>query len=160
MSTDAAGVLAAIDGAVRDWETSSDAMRWTPSRLPSLNQAQKETARRLCARTGVDGYAAMFMVLDAEPVSSPGAQIQAIGRAVASAFAPALAQVGAVCRTLGKAFGNLPVQRMAHDLDAGKNPRAHIRCAVCNPCANSGPVLGVKPSLPKGRRHSRKRKWR
>lgn len=67
MRTVATDILDTIDGALRDYETSWDAMRWAPcSVFPRLSAAQMAVARRLAADTGIDGYATVLLV-DGEP---------------------------------------------------------------------------------------------
>jgi hypothetical protein len=186
MTTDTSHVLAAIDSALEDYAVSADAMRWAPARLPRLNREQKLIARRVCAETGVDGYAAMFMVLDVaaqnddsphwdEVSAAAGALLAEIavpvldqlGRAVQSmvdAFKPAFQQMAVSCQAFGQAVDrafSVPFERIAHDLDAADRPRFHARrCATCNPQGNPGPTLGIKPSVRGRRKGSRRRRSR
>lgn len=44
--------------------------------------------------------------------------------------------------TLLRAFGGMmtSLTRAGHQRDARLHPRAHVRCRICHPCANSGPL--------------------
>lgn len=121
-------ILAAIDGAVRDWETSADAMRWSPEpvRLKPPPPVWMEVM------VDVEGFHRAITGM-AETVNQ-----------MARGFSEAN-------QSLARALAN-----MGHTWDARDNPKAHVRCARCHPCANPGPMLGVKPSLPRGRRHRRR----
>lgn len=64
-----AEVLATIDGALEEWHATgeawrAEAMRWQPGPVPQLSPRQMEIAGQVAARTGCDGYAAVFMVAD------------------------------------------------------------------------------------------------
>lgn len=128
-ATDA--VLASADGAVRDWETSSDAMRWRPDRaVPVAPEVPPVTIDFATLNRGLSQMHAAFTKM----ASDFGKALQPFGRILA---------------------------RMGHDLDAENHPRAHVRCRTCHPCANPGPMLGVKPSLRSQRAHrQRKRRKR
>lgn len=67
---DPAGILDAIDSALRDDSVSGDAMRWTPATLPVLSPRQMAVARQLCASTGMDGYAAAVAIADASELGA------------------------------------------------------------------------------------------
>lgn len=108
MSAD--GTLALINGALRDYETSSDAMRWSPD--PE--------------RVAPDPALPMvFVDFDLGPLVRGFQQMsEALARAVIPAFHAAIE----------------PVRQMAHAVDAGWYPRQHIRCHQCHPMANPKPL--------------------
>lgn len=59
-----ADVLAAIEGALDNWEGSTDSASWSPSPYPPLSPFHQDAVRRICAATGMDGYAAWLAFAD------------------------------------------------------------------------------------------------
>lgn len=147
-------ILADIDDTLAHWAWSADAARWNPSPpIPRLNLAQAEVARRVSAQTGVDGFAAAFMVADVAEHGMASPHWDAVlpaGRMVADEMtdeaAAALAAVGRVFREmfdqLGRAMTARARQMMPVFADLGKSfhligaassPRAHRYCGTCHP---------------------------
>ncbi len=177
-------VLASIDSALADWGTSADAMRWAPQPpLFRLTRAQQAIAGRVSAQTGADGYAAAFMVLDVaarstgspywpevhDAIAADRREAQDAFQGLVRSFSLPFDQLAEGMRVAAAAFGRSLANSFrqvtkavsagwAHDLDARRDPRAHIRCAVCHPCANPGPMLYVKPSARRPYRRRRPRR--
>jgi hypothetical protein len=127
VTTDTPGVLAAIDGALEDSTTSSDAMRWNP-----------DAGRIIC-----DGGGAIWPE-----------RWSVLRHSTYYYNVIVIPEVTSLMRGFQRMAATLQPLFAAHDYHAASNPSAHIRCATCNPCANSGPALHVKPSLrAKRRRH-------
>jgi len=56
--------LTSIGAVLDDWERGPDAARSSPDVFPCLGALHKAAVGRLCARTGMDGYAATLIVAD------------------------------------------------------------------------------------------------
>jgi len=111
-STDA--VLAAIDGAVQDWERGPDAARWhpggAPDRLAGLHPATVTEAQ-------IATMSAM--------VASLGRSMQVYANALAVAMAEAFKPLASLTADL------------AHAQDVSERPRWHrSHCRRCNPAGN------------------------
>jgi len=65
VSTDTTDVLGSIDDILKAWEGSSDAaVHDNRAGFPPLDDIEMEIAARLCADTGIDGYAAAYAIAD------------------------------------------------------------------------------------------------
>lgn len=99
-------VLDTIDGALRDWETSPDAMRWNP--VLSGDRASTEQG----------------LIIDISGI----VQAMEIASAAVAAFAATMAEALKPFAWLGRT--------LAHDRHMAQHPREHIRCHVCHQQAN------------------------
>lgn len=139
MSVDA--TLAAIDGALQDWGTSEDAMRWQP-----------EHERVICD----DGRPLMpvrqppnFWAICPEPYVQINAYAESFQRAAVSFSVdvqPFIEGLKRACDAITRAFLTAcpaavePFTRLAHSAHAIQYPRQHIRCSRCNPAGNPKPL--------------------
>lgn len=100
----AGDILDAIDGALLDWETSQDAMRWTPA---EKRPVRADDAMAALARTAIDmsGIVRGFQQMG-----------EAMGRALYEMFAP-LRKLSATLATI------------AHM----QEPGSHGHCRTCHP---------------------------
>ena len=82
MSTD---ILTEIDEALA-WDGSPDSMRSSPSPFPSLGDTAMDVVARVCAATGLDGYAAWLATADVVHYgrSSPHWDVVAAGLSLTS----------------------------------------------------------------------------
>lgn len=154
------GILEAIDGTLAEWRGSADAMRWSTAAppFPRLNGPQAAVARRLCADTGIDGYAAAVIVADVSDLGalSPWwddvrpAALKVMDEAEREAKARIEAWLAEHARAIQE-FGEslaaalTPVLRAAvdafHGFASALEPRRHRdRCRACNPRGNPGPL--------------------
>lgn len=152
MATDTAYVLSAIDAALEDYAVSEDAMRWNP-----------DAARVICDKGGTlwpqlwspwrhgTYHYTVTAILDGDGIGEAVAPLMCSFQQMAEAM-------GKYAQAWARAMDPvaLSLRRVAHDFDRHEHPRAHIRCATCNPCANPGPLLGVKPSARRVRRKRRR----
>jgi hypothetical protein len=134
MSAD--GTLDLIDGALRDYELSSDAMRWTPG-----------GASRADKWIGLQGMTPSLVIFDEMTTFTTG--IQAAGQALAS-FGAAI--------TGGFALSVFqPDMAAVHRAHAIYWPRQHIRCGDCHPLANPRP-LAISGAAYRRRQKARRRR--
>lgn len=178
-------ILAAIDGAVRDWETSADAMRWVPGAPEEtsgdVGMSPVEWIRRYFGSAGHVTSPGPFATggvigrrdADLIPVMlSPGAAYVRSEDGEIGTIDPctinitfAASEFSEACDQAAFALRNLSITVTApikprdsfHMLHLFGRERPWWRCPVCHPDGNPGPMLGVKPSLPRGRRHRRRR---
>lgn len=130
--------LEAIDGALRDWSMSQDAMRWAPE----PNSAAEGTGRPQVLIT-VDTTHANAALQHLTQ------QIQQLATAIAGPLVPML-------RKATEAFAPL-IKLQAHAHDAAQRPRWHRRhCATCNPAGNPPPLAGKYKPGPKAARMRRR----
>lgn len=125
-------VLDLIDGTLRDYETSADAMRWTPD-PDARDRADKQGEVTVTITSDLSGfYAAMAEVT--------AGLIRTFGEMLVSPWVKSVKRLA---------------EQLAHDIDARERPRWHVRrCTTCNPgCA-------LTPPCPGGREYSRRRKAR
>lgn len=116
--TSAGDVLDSIDGTLRDYETSADAMRWTPDPPPVTVRDETERV-----------YLEWNHVISAEALTEFGRQISAM-------FSQMTAAPGAMSVPLAKMAAAVAHARAAQD-------RKHrIRCRTCNPAGNPPPFPG------------------
>ena len=137
-------VLDAIDGALRDYDTSHDAMRWVPDRVIcdggqplriGWHQPGSITVLTPTVIAVDDATAAAFTAL--------AQRFQALGRATVDMWEPA-----------AKAIADL-----AHAIDRGINPGLHNRwCARCRPLANPRPLCIDGAEYRRRQRNRRKRR--
>lgn len=181
MSTDE--ILDAIDRAVRDWEFSDDAMRWTPE--PPKPQSPDTGSRvvdlpagHLYVRDETHEWTAIGTVNHDYVLSPPWAvdedespvgmwghsqpvtvTFTADMTRFVEAFARLAEQTERSMRTLAAAVKQAwePTRRNVHLLHAQVHPKDHIRCRECNPCANP-PPLKVNGAEYHRRRTSRSRR--
>jgi hypothetical protein len=162
-------VLDSIDRAVHDWETSEDAMRWKPDVTedtapavmrpqflngPGVAYIRDET--HLFARDEVHEWTEIGTV-------PPGAQIFVEAEPVPYAWGGMVARCRPVAWSVPTAYDERerqaavqwgPVFRFAaHVLATSLDPKDHVRCRECNPCANP-------PPSPDGKKYARRRKNR
>lgn len=132
----AEGTLDLIDGALRDYELSSDAMRWTPD----------ETARD-------DGWSQMQGMTPSLVIFDE----------CAAAFSTTMQAAGQALRTLVGGF-QLFTEALgavefppSHIACAILRPRQHVRCHDCNPIANPRP-LAINGAAYRRRQKARRRR--
>jgi hypothetical protein len=131
------GTLDLIDGALRDYELSSDAMRWTPDR----------DAARDNGWSRMQGMTPSVVIFDEVAMFTAG--MQAAGQALAS-FAAAISR--------GFALSVLsPDMAAAHRAHAIYWPRQHVRCSDCHPIAHPRPLV-INGAQYRRRQKARKRR--
>jgi hypothetical protein len=109
--------LTLIDGAIRDWETSPDAMRWNPDRKPGDDQSLS--------------YDEIYELL------------QRAHDTLIRPLASYLDSVAAGLNSMFAAIQPLIADEVAHNQDAALHPRWHRRrCARCNPRCYTPPTPG------------------
>jgi hypothetical protein len=166
--------LAAIDGALADWDTSGDAMRWNPD--PALDRVICDGGRPLWPerwslwRHGTWSYRVTPIVLD--PAAMPRADFlrefvasfALLGQAYIRAAEPAiqsfseavgraaLAASHGVALDVAKAFGVRPSL-----LGIGGHDHSPARCRRCNPAGNPLP-LTVDGGAYRRRQRARRRR--
>jgi hypothetical protein len=154
-------ILDSIDGALQDWKTSPDAMRWSP-RLAEVKQRAVADAPPVTLRPGLSlagagepwnavGSGVFFShpgtsweelpslsagilrLADVSGPLSPGA----VGRPAVTGTG--LADLG---RAIGEAFRPLLdwAKRMFHDLSRLLFPEQHRRCVTCHPSRKPKPL--------------------
>jgi hypothetical protein len=128
-------ILDAIDGALFDYATSKDAMRWQP---PEEQPEPLLPTPMIPVNIDIDlsGFMRGFE------------QLGEVMESLVRGFAEALKPVGKF------------VQRISHDIDAREHPRWHKRrCRTCNPRGNPRP-LAVNGHEYRRRRKARMRRNR
>lgn len=149
------GTLDLIDGALRDWETSADAMRWTPDKAVITGDGYT------CG--GMQGMTPSLVIYD--EIAGFGAVIQRQMDAVATALNASLRSVlpdgmrfewvsstpddpgreepeaWTAPRTGWYSLVRQPDMRAGHRIHAIYWPRHHIRCHDCHPIANPQPLV-------------------
>lgn len=143
MSGDA--TLEAIDGALRDWGMSQDAMRWTPEPTPVGDGAERpQVLVTIDTSQAVAALQHLSRQLQQLATTTIGPLVPTL-RNTAEAFAPLL-------KSQAKAAAHL-----LHAYDAAQRPRWHRRrCATCNPAGNPPPLAGKFKSGPKAARMRRR----
>lgn len=116
MSTDA--VLDSIDGALRDFEVSNDAMRWTPNPPPVVKRDETQQV-----------YLEAYRVFNAEALAEFGRRMNAM-------FIQFTQAVGAMSVPLAK------MAAVVAHAQAAQDRRHRIRCRTCNPAGNPPPTPG------------------
>jgi hypothetical protein len=104
------GILDQIDGALRDFETSTDAMRWVPEGKREFKPAH----------TGATAVGLALTVDTAEFTRA----LNELGAAVARAFRPVFEDTA----------------RQFHALSAALFPVQHRRCVTCHPSRKPKPL--------------------
>lgn len=158
MSNGVDGTLTAIDGALEDWGTSKDAMRWQPEvervicdggrALMPVRQPVNFWA--ICPEpyVRINAYAETFqrvavsVNIDIEPFMEG---LKRASEAIARAFLPA-------CTAAVE-----PFTRLAHEAHKIQYPRQHVRCYRCNPAGNPR-ALAVSGVAYRRRQKARKRR--
>jgi hypothetical protein len=150
-------ILAAIDGALADHETSADAMRWSPDRV-------------ICdgGRPLMPAPPSALLGLGSMDPACLGAIFQPVSLSISadfSQFAAAMQRMAeAVVESLIPASKRATafVSRLAHELDRRERPRWHLRnCRTCNPRGNPPPEAGrFKPGPKAARVQGRRRTCR
>lgn len=109
--------LTLIDGALHDWDTSPDAMRWTPDAKPAADPIDGISMAQLA-----EGFQLLHDTLT---------------HSLSSFFA----NCSAVFAELADAIGPMLEHAAQHEADAEARPSWHERrCPTCNPrCANTAP---------------------
>lgn len=164
MSVD--GTLTAIDGALADWGTSKDAMRWQPEPGRVICDGGRPLMPR--ARPPFPGGVIPGFTSDSDLIPvilEPGtafvpAALMVSFQVDVGPFIEQMNRLGRmITRTLGPALERImdPVCQMAHTVDAVYYPRKHIRCRRCNPAGNPRP-LTVSGATYRRRQQARKRR--
>lgn len=166
MTVDA--TLAAIDGALDGrvicdggqplwperwnvWRHGTWSYRVTP--VPAIQRQMDAIAAALS--TGLpDGLHFAWGPAEPAPPRHPGAVVAEIVQGLAEASTVILAGFGRAVGEFAKPFA-----RMAHEGDARRNPRQHIRCRRCNPAGNALP-LAVNGREYRRRQRARRRRRR
>jgi hypothetical protein len=102
-----AGILDSIDGALRDWEVSADAMRWLP-------EGERVAAPAVVPAAAIRPPVPVAVTMDAGELARA---LRDLGEMMARAFRPVFE--GAV--------------KLFHDLSAALFPVQHRRCWTCYP---------------------------
>lgn len=128
MSAD--GTLDLIDGALRDYELSSDAMRWQPDRAVCDGTGYtRGGASRTEGRIRLQGMTASLVIYDEVTTFTTG--MQAAGQAF-QALARGFQSLSGVQLTV--------TGTISHNIHRIYWPRQHIRCTECHPDANPRPL--------------------
>lgn len=134
-SQSTSGVLDSIDGAIRDYETSSDAMRWRPGgereaepappRSPWFDLSGATIVLNRPLATAPD-------VRQTTPLLSPSAFTGSVSGPL---YPQACEDLAAFGRALAETFRPLVewASRMVHDLHLLFFPSGHRRCLTCHP---------------------------
>jgi hypothetical protein len=125
--------------------------------MPALTPVQAAIMRRLCAQTGMDGYAAAVVVADVGERSTSSPWWDTVRPAIAEMYAE-IAETSRrlleekarewarSLQALGEAIGKalIPVLRAMtesfHALSAALMPREHRRCVTCHPGRKPKPL--------------------
>lgn len=143
MSNGVDGTLTAIDGALEDWGTSKDAMRWQP-----------EVERVIC-----DGGRALMPVR--QPVNfwaicpEPYVRINAYAETFQRVAVSVNIDIEPFMEGLKRA--SEAIARLAHEAHKIQYPRQHVRCYRCNPAGNPR-ALAVSGVAYRRRQKARKRR--
>lgn len=133
MSAD--GTLDLIDGALRDYELSSDAMRWQPDRAACDGTGYtRGGASRTEGRIGLQGMTASLVIYD--EVTTFTAAVGDAGNAYLQAVGPAVRSFVGAFQSVTEAI----VVKIGHDFHRAYYPRQHVRCRECHPIANPRPL--------------------
>jgi hypothetical protein len=145
VSTDTTSVLDSIDGALRDFETSTDAMRWVP-------EGERLAAVMPDAPPGpwipLDGATWIAPVPASVPVFVDVAEFSRSVNALAEA----------VNRALRPVFED--TARQFHALSAALYPQRHRRCGTCHPSRKPKPLAVDGHEYQRRLRARRRRKRR
>lgn len=135
-------VLGAIDGALRDYETGPDAMRWTA-----------DPAARQSIAIGADAGVSAAVFLDIQATATQfGARLAEVGTGLRQVYAVLGKAVGTMSGSLNE-FG----VRWTHAIARENDRRHRVRCGYCNPAGNPPPVAGKYGPGPKAARMHRRR---
>lgn len=163
MSTE--GTLDLIDGALRDWETSNDAMRWTPD----ADARGEDRASRM------QGMTPSLVIYDEVAMTMYTAAVQRQIDALAAALSahlpggmrfewvsstpddPETTQMWTAPRTGWYQFVHQPDMAAGHRAHAIYWPLQHIRCHDCHPIANPRP-LAINGDAYRHRQKARRRR--
>lgn len=137
-----ADVLASIDGALHDYQTSGDAMRWTADRVICDGGRPLRIGRRP-ADILRDLGLAFSSEEAAASLATLGRQFQVLGQAMTDAYAPMIKSA----------------LEAAHAFDLALRPALHRRqCARCRPAACAKPLCINGHEYRRRQRNRRKRR--
>lgn len=136
-------VLDVIDGVLRDYETSSDAMRWVPGCVICDGGKPLQIGRTPAAVLHDLGLV-FAGERAANSMAGLGEQFRALGQTLTAAWLPAIKAAG----------------EMAHSFDLALRPAWHLReCARCRPVTSPRPLC-IDGHEYRRRQRSRRRRRR